>query len=493
MFKRLFVLEWRSFFRSANLGKGLSVKILLGFLGLYCLVSFLTLGISLHFMVKELYPNEEPIYFVNKFLLVWFCFSFFIRLMFQKLPLLNIKPLLIQNIPRSNIVNYTLLKASYSFCNWLLLISSVPFLIITSRVTDFSNTQLFAWFIAAQGFEYFVNYFNLYIQKNFSTNFKKVIPFLIVVLVLFGLDYFKIFSITDLFGQLFNSILDYPILCIFPVIIAVLSYFLLYFDVKKNLFLDAYLQQEKTVYKEYDLSWTNRFGALAPFLQLDLKLIWRAKRARKVTLVCLIFLAYGIIFYPNPQFENSSMLVFVGIFISGIFIINFGQFVPAWDSSYYSMLMTQDMPIKLYLESKALLMMISVAILSILSTPYLYFGWTIFWINISCAIYNIGINIPIILYFGSMNKKRIDLDNGNYFNYQGTGAAQWLVGLPLLFIPIIIWAVVKTFAGIPAANIVLVVLGLVGFALRNVFLNWIAQKYRDNKYKMLIGFKEVNN
>jgi len=493
MFKILFLLEWKSFFRSTDLGKGVAVKFLLGFMGLYFLVSFLTLGISLHFLLKELRPDDEPIYFVNKFLLIWFCVSFFIRVMFQKLPLLNIKPLLILNINRNSIVHYTLLKTVYSFSNLLLLVTIIPYVIITSRVTEFTNVQLIAWFVAVLGFEYVINYFNLYIQKNFSTGFKKVIPFLALVLLLFGLDYFNVFSVTDLFGSFFDAVLKYPVLCLIPLILVFLSYVLLFKDIKNNMFLDAYLQEERSEFKTYDLSWTNRFGSLAPFLQLDLKLIWRSKRARNTIIVCLFFLAYGLFFYPNPEFRNSSMLVFVGIFISGIFIINFGQFVPAWDSSYYSMLMTQNMPIKLYLESKATLMYISVGILTILSTPYLYFGWDIFWVNLSCAVYNVGINVPLILYFGSMNKKRIDLDNGNYFNYQGIGAAQWLVGIPLLLIPIIVWSIVKMIGGLHIANVTLILIGIIGLALRNEILNRISKKYVEKKYKMLAGFKEVNN
>lgn len=493
MFKRLFLLEWRSFFRSADLGKGIAVKLLLGFLGLYFLVSFLTLGISLHFLLKELKPDDEPIYMVNKFLLLWFCLSFFIRVMFQKLPLLNIKPLLIQNIDRSTIVKYTLFKTVYSFCNFLLLVTIVPYVIITSRVTDFSNIQLLGWAIAVIGFEYAINFLNLYLQKNFSSGFKKVIPFVVVALLLFCLDYFGYFSITDLFGSFFTLVLTYPVLFLIPVALAFLTYFMLFKDLQRNMFLDAYLQEERSEFKAYDLAWTNRFGGLAPFLQLDLKLLWRSKRARNTVIVCLLFLAYGLIFYTNPELRDSSMLVFVGIFITGIFVINFGQFVPSWDSAYYSMLMTQNMPLKQYLESKAILMYISIGILAVLSTAYLYFGLDILWINISCAIYNMGVNVPLILYFGSMNKKRIDLDNGNFFNYQGTGAAQWLVSFPLILIPIIIWVLVKSFFGLHAANIVLIVLGIIGLALRNEIITMIANKYRDNKYKMLAGFKEVNN
>ena len=492
MFKRLFLLEWRSFFRSADLGRSLSVRIILGLLGLYFLGSAVTFGVSLHFLIIELFPNQEPIHFVGKFLLYWVFLSFLMRMMMQKLPIQNVKPLLVLNIPRSNIVNYTLLKSSNSFWNWMLLAVIVPYLIITARVTEFTNFQLFSWCIAVVGFEFVVNYLNLYIQQNFKNGLLKTLPIMALLVVIFCLDHYSIFSVSGLFGQFFDLVLTYPLLCLVPVVLAILSYFLLYFNVKENMFLDAYLQTERTVVKNYDLSWTNRFGELAPFLQLDMKLIWRSKRARAVIFGCLVFLFYGLFFYPQRE-GNPTALVFVGVFITGIFVINFGQFVPAWDSTYYAMLMTQNMPIKLYLESKAMLMYISIAIMTVLSTGYFYFGWVVVWVNIACAVYNLGVNVPVILYFGSMNKKRIDLDNGNIFNYQGTGAAQWLVGIPLLIAPIIIWAIAYYAGGINIANITLIVIGLIGVALRNEILNRIAKKYQENKYKILIGFKEVNN
>src|SRR5690606_24179517 len=331
MFKRLFLLEWRSFFRSADLGKSLSVRLLLAFLGIYFLGSAVTFGVSLHFLISELFPNQVPIHFVGKFLLYWFFLSFLIRLMMQKLPILNVKPLLVLNIPRSNIVNYTLLKSSNSFWNWMLMAVVVPYLIITARVTDFTNFQLLAWCIAVVGFEYVINYLNLYVQQNFDNGVLKTLPILALLAIIFGLDYFEIYSVSGLFGQYFDLVLEYPVLCLAAVVLAVLSYFLLYHDVKKNLFLDAYLQKERSVVKNYDLSWTNRFGELAPFLQLDMKLIWRSKRARTVIYSCLIFVLYGLLFYPQKE-GNPTSLVFVGVFITGIFVINFGQFVPAWDS-----------------------------------------------------------------------------------------------------------------------------------------------------------------
>jgi hypothetical protein len=57
--------------------------------------------------------------------------------------------------------------------------------------------------------------------------------------------------------------------------------------------------------------------------------------------------------------------------MTGIFMLNYGQFVPAWDSNYYGMMMSQNIPMKQYLNSKAVLMSVSVLIL-VLSTLSLF-------------------------------------------------------------------------------------------------------------------------
>jgi hypothetical protein len=103
--------------------------------------------------------------------------------------------------------------------------------------------------------------------------------------------------------------------------------------------------------------------------------------------------------------------------MTGIFMLNYGQFVPAWDSNYYGMMMSQNIPMKQYLNSKAVLMSVSVLIL-VLST-YLYFGWKILVINLACATYNL-VSIFLLLFAGSYNKKRIDLEKSPFMNYQGT-------------------------------------------------------------------------
>jgi hypothetical protein len=205
----------------------------------------------------------------------------------------------------------------------------------------------------------------------------------------------------------------------------------------------------------------------------------------------LLFVFYGLLFYTVDVYSSMvPMKAFVGIFMTGIFLSNFGQFIPAWDSSYYSMMMSQNIPMRKYLESKVILITVSVVFMFLLTIPYVYFGWEALAINFGCALYNLGVNIPVILYFGSFNKKRIELDQSPFGNMQGTSATQFLIMLPVLVVPIILFSIFYYVFNVQVAVIVLSVLGVIGFAMKNYLLNLITEQYKRKKYGMIAGFKE---
>ena len=232
---------------------------------------------------------------------------------------------------------------------------------------------------------------------------------------------------------------------------------------------------------------------MAPFLQLDLKLIWRNKRTKAQVFISLLFVFYGLIFYTQEVYaEMVFMHVFLGIFMTGIFLSNFGQFIPAWDSAYYSMMMSQNIPLRKYLESKALLITVSVVVMFLLTIPYVYFGWNILLVNIACAIYNLGVNIPVILFFGSFNKKRIELDQSPFGNMQGTSATQFLIMLPVLVAPMAIFSILDLLVGLNVAAAIVILLGVIGLVFRNRLLDVVTEQYSKKKYGMIAGFKEKN-
>ncbi len=489
MFKHFINLQWKSFFRSSSLGKSLGIKILMGFMAIYFLGMLAFSGAGLFFILEKQFPDSDPVSILNQYLVFWVLGELFLRYFMQKLPVMDIKPFLMLPVKKSSITHYILARSAVSFYNFLALSFFVPFCIVL-LVQGYPAGSVLVWFISIIGIVLSINYINFLINKN-----DKALIFLALLLAgLYGLEYFGILPIKQFAGTVFNALFENPVFALIPLVLAATAYYINYNYLRGKLFLDASLKQKTKQATTSELSWTERFGSIAPFLRLDLKLIWRNKRTKMQVFVSLGLVAYGLIFYSTGTYgPTSTIYILAGIFITGAFLSNFGQFIPAWDSDYYSMMMAQNIPLRKYLESKAGLISVSVVAMFLLSIPYVYFGWQALAINFACALYNLGINLPVVLYFGSFNKKRIDLTKSAFGNMQGTSATQFLILLPLLVVPSSVYFVLKTFVSFEAAIITLSILGIIGWALKKILLDKITEGYRKRKYAMIAGFKEKNS
>jgi hypothetical protein len=154
--------------------------------------------------------------------------------------------------------------------------------------------------------------------------------------------------------------------------------------------------------------------------------------------------------------------------------------------------MSQNIKYEQYLRSKFILMVLSVGIMFVLSIPYVYFGWKILVAHFAAAIYNIGVNSHVMLYGGSFNRKKIDLNQRAAFNYQGTGAVQWIIGLPLMLLPMLIFAILNWLVGFEVGIAVLILMGIAGIALHKKLMKMITKRYLNSKYKMIDAFSQDN-
>ena len=492
MTKHFIDLEWKQYFRSSYWQKSIALNALMVFFALYFIVIFLILGFGLLPILKEVYPDEDPFVIVNSFIFFWIMVDILMRFFLQKLPVMSVKPLLTLPIKRSTVVHYVLGKSALSFFNFLPLFAIIPFSIMLIA-NDYETSTALTWMFTMIIVVLIINFLNFIIEAFSAETELSFLPVIVLVGLLYGLDYFGIVSMTTLFGDAFLGIANNPILILIPLAILALCYSFNFKLLRDKLFLDSSLKSKVTEVRAADLSWTKRFGDIAPFMQLDLKLIWRNKRTKSSVFIMIIGLLYGLFFYPQPIYRDLVWFYpFIGIFVTGIFLINFGQFIPAWDSGYYKMLMSQNIKYEQYLRSKFILMVLSVGIMFVLSIPYVYFGWKILVAHFAAAVYNIGVNSHIMLFGGSFNRKKIDLNQRAAFNYQGTGAVQWIIGLPLMILPMIIFAILNWLAGFETGIAVLIIMGIVGVVLHKKLMRIITQRYLDSKYKMIDAFSQDN-
>jgi len=492
MITKFLSLEWKSFIRSSNFGKGLAIKILMAFFAVYFLLVFLSLGVFIYPTLKKAFPDNDPFVMVNTLLFFWFLGDLMLRFFLQKLPVMSVKPLLTLPIKRSRVVNYVLGKSALSFFNFLPLFAIVPFSVVLIT-KDYEVTKVITWLVAMVILTLISNFLNFIIESFSAETEFSFLPIILFAGTLFGLNHFNIVNFSQLLSSAMLAVTNNPLYLLVLLVILIGLYLFNHKILIKKLYLDNSLKTKIKEVSTSDLGWTKRFGEVAPFMQLDLKLIWRNKRPRSAVFILVIGLLYGLFFYPQPMYRDMPIMYgFIGVFVTGIFLINFGQFIPAWDSGYYKMLMSQNIKYEQYLKSKYTLMMLSVIIMFVLSIPYVYFGWKILVAHFAAAIYNIGVNTYVIMLGGSFNRKKIDLNQRAAFNYQGTGAVQWLIGIPLLLVPLAIFGALTYYVNFYSGVSALILLGIIGIVFHQKLMQLITKKYLNSKYEMIKAFNQDN-
>ncbi len=481
-------LEWKQYFRSSYWQKSIFLNILLVFFALYFMASFLIIGIGGYYILKDLFPTQDPLVLVNSFLMYAIVGDLIFRYMMQNLPVMNIKPLLTLPIKKNKIVHFILLKSAVSFFNLFALFFYIPFSVVLIR-EGYDASGVLAWLFSMILLTQSANFFNFLINKN-NQAFVGLIALLIVGYLI---HHFEIFNLAGFIGQGFDAIYSSPVYALIFVVLLLFLYQFNYKQLRNEVYLDAIISEKSKEASSVDLSFTDKFGDIAPFIKNDLRLMMRNKRTKSSLWMLLMGLLYGLVFYTQPIYADIEVIfVLVGIFSTGIFLMNFGQFIPAWDSSYYKMLMSQNIKYERYLKSKFMIMTISIVVLFVLGIPYVYFGWKILAVHFAAMIYNIGVNTHVIMFGGSFNRKKINLDEKAAFNYQGTGAVQWLIGIPLMLFPMGLFWLISWLVNFETATLTLLILGFAGIAFHKNLMIFITKKYQESKYKMIHAFNQEN-
>ena len=486
MIKKFIYLEWKAFTRSASFGANLAMKILLGFLMIYFSLLFIGSGVLAFYILKKM--SLEPLVTINKFLIYYFLFDLVIRLLMQAIPVLNIKPLLVLPFKKPTIVHFSLGKTALSFFNWVHALFFVPFSVVLA-FEGYDAVGIIFWLLAIFSLIYINNFLNI-ILSNID---KLFVVFIGIALGLGAAQYYRLFDITVFTTPFFQGLYTQKGLFLIPVLILVGLYLFTFKYFKSNLFLDAGLSKKEDIATTENLVWLNQFGTLGTFLKNDIKLIRRNKRSKTTLIMSFFFLFYGLIFFGNTH-QPAVMYIFAGIFVSGGFLFVFGQFVPSWDSSYYQLMMTQNIPYRGYITSKWWLIVIATFISTILASFYLLYGWEVYLTIVVGAIYNIGVNSHLVLLGGAFTKTPIDLSNagGAFGDKKAFNMSAMLLTLPKLLLPLALYGI-GLYLGDKTLGLSLVAgAGVLGFVFRNTVFSIIEKRYKVEKYSTISAYKQKN-
>lgn len=489
MFSTFLSHELKAFWRSKNTGKSIAIRVVMGLMILYLFCCILFAGLFLNKILEEAWPNDDVVVSFCGIILLYFLFDLLMRLQLQELPTLRVQPYLHLPIKRNTVVSYLAFTAMLSVFNLWPVLLFLPF-ILKVILADSGVVTALVFIAAIAGLMLFNNYFSLFIKRKANLNGWIFLGFAaVLILIIVGDFRFHLYSVRNISYLYFGHLITNPVLVLLPVILAAVMYYINFAYLKQNLYLEELSSRKASSYKSStDFPFLNRFGKVGDLVANELKLIFRNKRPRSALVMGLFFMFYGLIFYTNKNMPHV-MYLFVGMFMTGIFIISYGQFMFSWQAAHFDGLLVSKLNFRDFLKAKYLLFTMVSTVAFLLTTPYVYFGWNVVLIHFVMYLWNIGINTTIVLFFANRNAKRIDLSKGASFNWEGVGATQMLLSFPLIITPYVIYLPFSLFKHADIGLAILAATGIIFILTRNFWIKQLEADFMQKRYTIAEGFR----
>lgn len=485
MFVKFLRLEIKSFFRGTSVGINLAMKIF-RFIGILSIIGYCIGAAFLAFFYVEKEMGEDPLKIVSRFMIILWAADLILKYLMQQMSTQNIKPFLTLNISKRTLVNYMLIKTFLSPFSWMNSFFFVTFAVVC-MFNGFGIVGMLSWLIALSLLFYLNNFINIL----FNNRENIAIAVGILFAVIAGLGYYSIVPVLGYSEKFFYSFYDQPYIVLLAVGLFAGLWYICFHHVKKEFYLDQGLEDKKTVGKTENIAFLNKYGSIGSFINNDIKMLRRNKMTKGILIGSFMFIFYGLLMFTSPIYKAPYMMMFMGLFVTGGFQFLFGQRVPSFDSSYYPLMMTLNVPYKEYIKAKWWLMNIVTAASIVVALFYAIISWETYFTFFAAGLYNIGVNSQFTLWSGAFNKTQIDLNSKekvmgqkNSFNMKSI-----LLLIPKLLLPMAVFGISKYFFGMTGGVISIAILGLIGFLFREKIFDIIVKQYKSEKYSTLDAFK----
>ncbi len=490
LIKLLFKHAYKSTVRKGFVRGGWPAKLLVGFFVVYFLAGFALLGYFLpQIAIKNTAENETVIQVASQFLLYILLSDLIMRFFFQSSAGINIKHYILQPVYYKKLIHLLLIRSVFNFFNALLLLFIIPF----SVRAALPEQGLAAGVFFTAGMVFLMLFNSLiadYLRRVFAGNFKAALLMVVILAGIFATEMLENIALTHVSQFIFGDLLASPAALLLAVM-PVLAYRLNQRHLAENRYGEMWKVSAKKSGFLSRLEWSGK-DPISQLTAMEWKLILRNKRTRSVMLLSVFFTAYGLIFYkPGTEVAeyNTPMLAFIGTFITAFAAMNYGQFLSAWEAKFFDGIFSRNIQIEDYYRAKFRLLSLLVGISFALSLFYGFLDAELMISHTVFAVYNVGVNLYILLFFSTYQRKKIDLDAGSVFNYQGTSAVQFLIMIPLLVVPVFIFFAVSFFFERYAGYAVIAAIGILSLAMHKFWISGIADNFREKKHAMAMGFR----
>lgn len=479
--RTLFRHAWLSFVRSKGLGHKLLETALLAFLGLNLAVTLSVAGLVGGSLLETYYPDDDSFSVGMGFIFLYFCAELIVRYFFQKFPVHVLRPYLVLPLPRRILARVMLRRSFLSI--WTLL----PwFLIVPFYFTG----------VRGQGLQIEIGYFFIAGVLAFSSHLLAFIAVAVrtqAVTALAGLAGTAFLLWAELSGR-FSAAL--PVGAGISAVIGAVWVWPLVAAVPAGLYryLRTYFTRtagEETLgafERNYGRSGTfgffGKYGPAGELVDMEVRLVLRNKRARQYFVLSLVTLLLPILLIQDSAELSNGLVMALAFVLTGMATLNHGQLALSWNSFHMDFLLTRGQSFRQIFLGKYYFLALTSVLTWLLTLPYSAFVPGLFWAAGAMLLINATVSGMVYLLVAGISSLKIDPDEGGAFSMSGFGVVHYLITLPIIAVPAVLYLTGNFLGGHVGGLIAVAGFGALLLALHRPIIGMISAVFAGNRYRI---------
>ncbi|MDZ7771735.1 MAG: DUF5687 family protein [Balneolaceae bacterium] len=493
MIFQLFKLEVLKSVRSVSLSRNVIGGIFLAIIGFFFLINLLFLAFFLDEILVESLGAEQPAVFLNGLLFYYFVFELMVRFFMQKMPVMELEHYLHLPVRRSTLIHYLLGRSKLTPLTMLVPLIFAPFA-FTEVASTWGAAGAWSWLLCLWAVSLLIHWFMLWYKQRLGSSLPGIIALVLLPVLTLGAQYYGLFNAGQWAAPFWNAALEGWLPVAVTAAAGLAAYVFAWRYYRRHAYTEELGDRRGGTYVNRSIDFFSRFGRMGEMADLEWKLILRHKKSRIYLLITGLFLLYGLIFYGEPAYQSETgvswMYIFLGVFITGIFIMQYGQLFLSWNSSTFDFYMTRRGGLDDLVRGKYLLFYVITVLCYLLSIPYVYFGWDVLLVHTAAFFFNMGVTIHLIVWISLWKPKPMDLSKGAMFNYEGIGAAQFVMIIPMIAVPYAVFIPFSLLAGDYIGLTALGVTGLAGLLFSDKLTEVCVRRLTTQRHEISSSFRQ---
>ena len=142
-------------------------------------------------------------------------------------------------------------------------------------------------------------------------------------------------------------------------------------------------------------------------------------------------------------------------------------------------------------SAKYYLLAISCALLFLVCLPYAFLNGQLILFSFVMMLINMSFSIFAYMLLASVNSLRVDPNEGSAFSLSGFGIAHYLIAIPLMVVPCLLYWLGTIVGGKAGGLLLLGMVGLLGVLFHRQLIQWCVDIFKKNRYKIGAAFRKT--